>query len=1052
MTEVIVEHTLEANTSGTKEPTILLWLILGLSIGAFIMSGEAISGDREPHDERVEVLQQTMHQMQQDLEAMFARLEALVLANRPLLPTPPGKTPFASSSNHGGHDYSGHPGLPKPKLEAPKTDGSEPLRWLYKVNEYFAFYDTPPADRLWCVALMLEGPAADWFRWRQSGKLISGWDDFVEKFKLRFDPLHYVDYFAQLAKLRQTGSVMDYQTEFEKILQHATGASEANLISIFHSGLRPYLQHELTLLAPQTLSDSFALARELEAKHNALIHAIPQRQGTWASGATSRSPLSRPPVPAPGDATTDKAVLATPIRRLTRAEKLEKDAKGLCYNCDQRWSKGHRCGRVLLFIGDDDDAPVDNENDNITTAADPWVAADISSLQSLTGTATPRSLHLLGAVGTQELQVLIDGGSTHNLIHPRVVSKLQLAVTQVPPFRVYVGNGDYLLCDTQCPQVKLELQGTVFPVDLFVLQIHGPDAVLGVQWLQLLGKVAHDYSKLTMEFEWEGRPVILRGLLQGPKAVSLQVLQAIHSLGEARDYVEILYVHTAAAPPTDSPPPDLPMPIQQLLFKHAAVFQDPTGLPPRRDVDHRIFLQPGTPPVPDALSRRDEPPLLGHSLVLLSQPVPELLNTIRAENLNQPDLLTLHEKFRQGTLNSDYAVADDILYFRRRIYIGVNSELRTVLIREYHDTPMAGHSGIHRTFQHLAMVFYWSSMRRDIKDYVSRCFVCQTTKYSTLPPAGFLQPLPIPTQVWDHISMDFIVGLPPSRGFTVILVVVDRLSKYIHLGALPTDFDAHRVAFLFIDMMALYGREPPSFLPYAPGDCQLPAVDQLLVERTEMLDRLHQRLALVQQRMRAAADKHRRELSFDVGDLVLLKLQPYRQHSVATRRSQKLARRYYGPFEVLAKVGAAAYRLKLPVGARIHPVFHVSLLKPFRDNAEGVTAMPLPETFVHGDPISKPVRLHGRRTVLQDGKPVEQGLVQWSDGGLDDASWEPLDTLRKHFPHLHLEDEVHVEPGESVTSRAPEDIEDVGDRSCMGEVWRSTRIRRPPHWRKDYAD
>lgn len=76
-------------------------------------------------------------------------------------------------------------------------------------------------------------------------------------------------------------------------------------------------------------------------------------------------------------------------------------------------------------------------------------------------------------------------------------------------------------------------------------------------------------------------------------------------------------------------------------------------------------------------------------------------------------------------------------------------------------------------------------MRRDVKRFVAACIDCQMTKYSTQKQGGLLQPLPIPTQVWEDVSMDFMVGLPLSNGCTTIMVVVDRFSKYVHFAALP---------------------------------------------------------------------------------------------------------------------------------------------------------------------------------------------------------------------------------------------------------------------------
>ncbi|KAL0352182.1 UNVERIFIED_CONTAM: hypothetical protein Scaly_1606900 [Sesamum calycinum] len=79
--------------------------------------------------------------------------------------------------------------------------------------------------------------------------------------------------------------------------------------------------------------------------------------------------------------------------------------------------------------------------------------------------------------------------------------------------------------------------------------------------------------------------------------------------------------------------------------------------------------------------------------------------------------------------------------------------------------------------------------------------------------------------------------------------------------------------------------------------------------------------------MKAFADKHRTERSFEVGDEVYLKLHRYKQSSVQLRRNMKLAPKYYGPFMILAKVGLIAYRLALPPTSGILPVLHVSLLK-----------------------------------------------------------------------------------------------------------------------------
>ena len=94
---------------------------------------------------------------------------------------------------------------------------------------------------------------------------------------------------------------------------------------------------------------------------------------------------------------------------------------------------------------------------------------------------------------------------------------------------------------------------------------------------------------------------------------------------------------------------------------------------------------------------------------------------------------------------------------------------------------------------------YWKNMRKMVKQWVRECDVCQRCKPDLCAYPGLLQPLPIPVRVWSDISMDFVEGSPKSNGKTVILVVVDRLSKYAHFLPLQHPFTAAQVAQVFLD-------------------------------------------------------------------------------------------------------------------------------------------------------------------------------------------------------------------------------------------------------------
>lgn len=130
----------------------------------------------------------------------------------------------------------------------------------------------------------------------------------------------------------------------------------------------------------------------------------------------------------------------------------------------------------------------------------------------------------------------------------------------------------------------------------------------------------------------------------------------------------------------------------------------------------------------------------------------------------------------------------------------------------------------------------------------------------------------------------------------------------------------------------MYGRPPPTLANYIPGTAQIEAVEVSLQTRDDKLKVLRRTLQSAQAKMKAQADKKRTDFSFSVGDMVLVKLQPYGQHSAIHRTSYKMSKRYFGPFSIIARIGQVAYKLLLPQSSKIHPVFHISILKKFIGN------------------------------------------------------------------------------------------------------------------------
>jgi len=144
----------------------------------------------------------------------------------------------------------------------------------------------------------------------------------------------------------------------------------------------------------------------------------------------------------------------------------------------------------------------------------------------------------------------------------------------------------------------------------------------------------------------------------------------------------------------------------------------------------------------------------------------------------------------------------------------------------------------------------------------------------------------------------------------------------------------------------VYGRPPPTMLSYEPGVARVVALDRQLQERDTFLADIRERLLQAQDYMKEYHNKTHRHVEFEVGEWAWLRLHQRAAASIKGGTSSKLSPRYYGPFQFMERVGAVAYRLKLPAKSRLHDVFHVVFLKKYTSSSPA-TSVPLPPV-VHG--------------------------------------------------------------------------------------------------------
>ena len=192
----------------------------------------------------------------------------------------------------------------------------------------------------------------------------------------------------------------------------------------------------------------------------------------------------------------------------------ERREKGLCFNCDSKYSKGHKCGEKKLFYIDceeeeekEQETHEEKENEILKEKKEETIEeiTPTISCNALAGITTPQTLKIEGYIKKKKVIVLIDSGSTHNFIHSKIAKDLNCFIYPAPEFQVMVANGSTIKCSGKCHNIKLSMGEYVLTSPMIAIPMGGADVVLGVQWLQSLGTIAFNFHELFMKFLWEGK-------------------------------------------------------------------------------------------------------------------------------------------------------------------------------------------------------------------------------------------------------------------------------------------------------------------------------------------------------------------------------------------------------------------------------------------------------------------------------------------------------------------------------------------------------------------
>ena len=147
--------------------------------------------------------------------------------------------------------------------------------------------------------------------------------------------------------------------------------------------------------------------------------------------------------------------------------------------------------------------------------------------------------------------------------------------------------------------------------------------------------------------------------------------------------------------------------------------------------------------------------------------------------------------------NEEWTKDGDLVTFHRCIYVPQDADLRCDIVAAHHDSAMTGHLGQWKMLELIAHNYWWPGISRYVAAYVKGCEACNQTKTFPARPVGTLMPNRVPDQRWQVVSTDLIGEFPEYKGYNAILVMVDRLSKWIHAVPTTTDVDSLGITHLF---------------------------------------------------------------------------------------------------------------------------------------------------------------------------------------------------------------------------------------------------------------
>jgi hypothetical protein len=529
-------------------------------------------------------IEEVKQELKQDITTQLESVTTTIWAKLHIpIDLPLSDLPLHTEGETSSHSMNFQPHHFQHELRLPcvyvtKFDGSDPTGWVTQMEHYFSFYGiTDELAKLRYGVLHLDKERWQWWQWRKNAcQGYVAWTHFVADLYECFDT--DTNHLGRLTNLKQSGIVEYFITNFERMAFHIEGVSDAFFRECFISGLKDEIRAHVLMAWPQIWVDATKRTKETQQ--------VVSSQNHKPSFIPRTKPLTTTPPSTP-----------LKIQKFIRAEMVERQLKGLCYNCDEKYFMGHKCKEQNIFMAiledvseEDVEAPLVSmspEPTDITPPSNPPEVEPDISLNALTGFSAPQTLKLIGYFKHRKVIILVDSGRTHDFIHRRIAQETNCYIHAVNNFQIMIANGGSMKCGGRCENASLQIGEYCLKSHMFSIDMGGCDIVLGVEWIRTLGPILMDFKELTMQFDQEGQQYKFQVITaSSPKIISSHHMEKMLKKGHSSI---ISHLHAIQATYT----PFVPQELQSILSKHQVVFSTPQGLPPSYGVhNHSIPLVP----------------------------------------------------------------------------------------------------------------------------------------------------------------------------------------------------------------------------------------------------------------------------------------------------------------------------------------------------------------------------------------------------------------------------------------------------------------------------